>query len=352
MEKLLICDICGTSYADTEEKCPTCGYARAFEVETFYSERPVVPHVKVRGGRYSKKNVQKRLQELAENGLQQPDVQLVEDLEPVNLDDIAVEETGAEETPVVQIPNLDETVEEIREEPQEEPAEEPVQEEPVEEAQEEAEETVEEVQEEVVEEAFPADSILDTIEFPGEEESQEAPQEQEEAPVEASEEETETEDTAAEEETEILEEDIFEAPVEQKKKGNLWLNLALGFASVVFALSALYLVVTYAVPAVKEMLPVADPTVVATEAPTTEPTEAEEVLTLNYTTLTFSQPDETNKIFAVGIADQEIIWSTDDPDVASVDDVGMVTAKGPGTTTIHAVYGELEAVVTVTCDFE
>ena len=70
MEKLLICDICGTSYADTDEKCPTCGYARAFDVETFYSERPSVPHTKVRGGRYSKKNVKKRLQGLAEQTVQ------------------------------------------------------------------------------------------------------------------------------------------------------------------------------------------------------------------------------------------------------------------------------------------
>ena len=321
MEKLLICDICGTSYADTEEKCPTCGYARAFDFETLYSERPSVTHTKVRGGRYSKKNVMKRLQELDEQEkAAQSEMEMQSEVEQEPVEQVVVASTNEEtivpvEEAVTDLEKVVAAAEALVAVP---------------------EQTLEEIQE-----AFPAEPVAEAIdfEFP-EEESQEDDPEQEEALV-----------------LEIPEEIGFkeEAPQEpeEKPKGrNLWLNLALGFASVVFALSALYLMVTYAVPAVKQMLPAADPTVVATEAPTTEPTEAEEVLTLNYTTLTFSQPDETNKIFAVGIADQEIIWSTDDPDVASVDDAGMVTAKGPGTTTIHAVYGELEAVVTVTCDFE
>ena len=59
----LICDICGTSYPETEEKCPTCGYSRAFqELSEDQEERPVVRE-KVRGGRFSRKNVQKRLKE-------------------------------------------------------------------------------------------------------------------------------------------------------------------------------------------------------------------------------------------------------------------------------------------------
>ena len=34
---ILNCDICGTSYPESEEKCPTCGYSRAFAEETPYS---------------------------------------------------------------------------------------------------------------------------------------------------------------------------------------------------------------------------------------------------------------------------------------------------------------------------
>ena len=63
----LICDICGTSYLDTEAKCPTCGYSRAFTEEApgLEQERQVRP--KVRGGFFSHKNVQKRQEERAKN---------------------------------------------------------------------------------------------------------------------------------------------------------------------------------------------------------------------------------------------------------------------------------------------
>lgn len=61
---ILICDICGTSYPETDDKCPTCGYSRALLTETPYSSHTHAPQKKVRGGRYSKKNVSIRLQEL------------------------------------------------------------------------------------------------------------------------------------------------------------------------------------------------------------------------------------------------------------------------------------------------
>ena len=346
MEKMLVCDICGTSYADMEERCPTCGYARAFELESLYSQRPSVAHTKVRGGRYSKKNVQKRLQELAglekeyqaamdiQTEVEQEIIQQAS-MESVSEEIIIPEEIVIPEEEVIVIP---EEVAADAEETVESPAEEI------------PEEIAEEEQEEV-EEAFPAEPAAEAIdfEFP-EEEPQEDHQEQEEE---------------LELELEIPEEIQFveEAPQEPEKKSksrNLWLNLALGFASVVFALSALYLVITYAVPAVKEMLPATDPTVVATEAPTTEPieaemeepTEAEEILILNFTTLTFTEAEDSSKVFAIDLSDREITWSSDNTAVASVNEAGLITAVGPGTTTIHAVYGEQEAVVTVTCDFE
>ena len=59
----LICDICGTSYPDTEAKCPTCGYSRAFEEEQFENRNHRGEHPKVKGGFFSHKNVQKRLEQ-------------------------------------------------------------------------------------------------------------------------------------------------------------------------------------------------------------------------------------------------------------------------------------------------
>ena len=63
----IICDICGTRYPDSSEQCPICGYVRDAEnepqeevqaVEEF--EIPARP--KVPGGRFSKANVRKRNQ--------------------------------------------------------------------------------------------------------------------------------------------------------------------------------------------------------------------------------------------------------------------------------------------------
>ena len=329
MEKLLICDICGTSYADTEERCPTCGYARAFDLESIYSERPSITPTKVRGGRYSKKNVQKRLQELA--GLEkasQAKMEIQPEVEQ-ETNEQAVVESFIEE---IVIPE-----EEVVVIPEEVTADEEA---VVESPEEEIPEEIAEEQEEV-EEAFPAEPAAESIdfEFPEEEPLEEIQEQEEELVLEIP------------EEIQFMEE-VPQEPEKKSKSRNLWLNLALGFASVVFALSALYLVITYAVPAVKEMLPVADPTVVATEAPTTEPTEAEEILVLNFTTLTFTKAEDSSKVFAIGLSDREIVWSSDDAAVASVNEAGLITAVGPGTTTIHAVYGEQEAVVIVTCAFE
>lgn len=66
---ILNCDICGTSFPDTEEKCPTCGYSRAFVEEMIDRPPARAPRERVRGGRYSKKNVLKRLK-LLENQAQ------------------------------------------------------------------------------------------------------------------------------------------------------------------------------------------------------------------------------------------------------------------------------------------
>ena len=61
----IICDICGTRYPDTAEQCPICGHIREGDVQPvddFFAmeEEPVETYQKVRGGRFSKSNVEKR----------------------------------------------------------------------------------------------------------------------------------------------------------------------------------------------------------------------------------------------------------------------------------------------------
>lgn len=55
----VVCAICGTSYPEKEESCPVCGYAQSVEVE---QEAPAVTsaYVPVKGGRFSSSNVKKR----------------------------------------------------------------------------------------------------------------------------------------------------------------------------------------------------------------------------------------------------------------------------------------------------
>lgn len=63
----IICDICGTSYPDTAEQCPTCGFEKPVTADFIESdaaeldETPAAPaHEAVKGGRFSKGNVRKR----------------------------------------------------------------------------------------------------------------------------------------------------------------------------------------------------------------------------------------------------------------------------------------------------
>lgn len=64
----IICDVCGTSYPSSAEHCPICGCVRpatdhpsSSEQPTAYVERPE-GYTYVKGGRFSKSNVQKRNQ--------------------------------------------------------------------------------------------------------------------------------------------------------------------------------------------------------------------------------------------------------------------------------------------------
>lgn len=57
----VICDVCGTSYPENSPQCPICGFARSAETDAEYgSEQTSYTYVK--GGRFSKSNVRKRNQ--------------------------------------------------------------------------------------------------------------------------------------------------------------------------------------------------------------------------------------------------------------------------------------------------
>ena len=55
----IICDICGCEYAETAEICPVCGYPRQGTEKTAVAAA-AVDRTKVKGGRFSSKNVKKR----------------------------------------------------------------------------------------------------------------------------------------------------------------------------------------------------------------------------------------------------------------------------------------------------
>lgn len=325
MNKLLICDICGTSYADTEESCPTCGYSRAFDEASLEIDRPRGPREKVRGGRYSEKNVRKRLMQLAKEAEEVKP-------EPVPDDAPAPVETEPEKIVIPEEPEIHQV-----------PAENPVLPQP----------------EEEVQEPAAADVTLSVPENP--EESQDDLDDLEKLA------ETIRKDVENAEEGEV--EDLFEledfeeeVPAKISNRRNIGLNIVLIFASAVFLLSSAYLVVTYGVPYIQQML---NPGQSVVETPTMEATQpvveqdtvpATEVqyadLVLNYESIIFIQAGHITQLDAAPIAAESITWTSDDPTVAEVSETGLITAVGPGTTTIRAVCGQQEAAVAITCAFQ
>lgn len=55
----IICDICGSEYPETADRCPICSYARQ-GTEKIVASAPEAVRAKVKGGRFSTKNVKKR----------------------------------------------------------------------------------------------------------------------------------------------------------------------------------------------------------------------------------------------------------------------------------------------------
>ena len=56
----IICDICGGKYPETEERCPVCSFARQGTEKVVAASAAESAVTKVKGGRFSSKNVKKR----------------------------------------------------------------------------------------------------------------------------------------------------------------------------------------------------------------------------------------------------------------------------------------------------
>ena len=56
----IICDTCGSKYPETDERCPVCSYARQGNEKVVAASAAEPVAVKVKGGRFSSKNVKKR----------------------------------------------------------------------------------------------------------------------------------------------------------------------------------------------------------------------------------------------------------------------------------------------------
>ena len=91
----IICDVCGTKYPDSAEQCPICGRIRETSgeaaAENFVTEEiELEERPKVRGGRFSKSNVRKRnremphyeMEEQKNSSFEEDDEDFDEELEP------------------------------------------------------------------------------------------------------------------------------------------------------------------------------------------------------------------------------------------------------------------------------
>ena len=305
---ILNCDICGTSYPDTEEKCPTCGYSRAFDEETMNQPTVRAPHERVRGGRYSKKNVEKRKKLL----LEQENAASGEDAvtEKIEAPVPVVEEPVEESVPVVEEPVAEPVP--VAEDPKAEPV--PVVEDP---------------------KAEPA---------PAEEE----PKAEKPAKVKK------------------------EKPPKEVRRRRRRLNFALFVSVLVFVGSLGYLAMHFGLIDVQTLTawvpaeiteffdnqPEADviPTEPATEESTDAATEETEEtqpgsLRLNYSELTFDAVDQAVQLYCEGYTGGEITWSSDNDSVATVSGSGNVVAVGSGTTFVWATYGDQSVKCVVSCKF-
>lgn len=95
----------------------------------------------------------------------------------------------------------------------------------------------------------------------------------------------------------------------------------------------------------------------STEPSTTAPTESTAPTTeqtgnyaLSSTDFTLFKKGETARLTISGLSNVQVSWTSDDPDIATVDN-GKVTAVGPGTTKVRAKFESQELVCIVRCNF-
>lgn len=92
------------------------------------------------------------------------------------------------------------------------------------------------------------------------------------------------------------------------------------------------------------------PTTEPTEPPTEEPTEPASELELNRSDITFFSEGESWDVYSGSVSRSEITWSSNNEDVATVEN-GVVTAVGPGVTTIYADYEGEEVSCIIRCNW-
>ena len=94
------------------------------------------------------------------------------------------------------------------------------------------------------------------------------------------------------------------------------------------------------------------PTETETEAPETERPTVEWKRVLNQTDISFFGPGESFQLFLPEApADLEVLWSSEEPEIAAVSENGRVTAVGPGSTRIIAEIGEETLHCWIRCQF-
>ena len=353
---ILNCDICGTSYPDTEKKCPTCGYSRAFDEETMNQPTVHAPHERVRGGRYSKKNVLKRqmlrqkeaaagsadaVDDKLEEHVQQPEVEAVPVVEMPKVEAApVVEKPKVEAAPVVETPKVESAP--VVEKPKVEAV--PVVEAPKVEAA------------PVVEK--PKVEAAPVVETP----------KVEAAPV-AEEPKAEAAPVVEKPQKEAVS-DVKALKAIRRRKRRL--NFALTVAVLVFVGSLSYLAMHFGLIDVEELskwVPVgitefidehfeaavidSEPATEETAQASTEETEEAQLssLQLNYAELTFDAVDQTVQLSCAGYTGGEITWSSDNESVATVDGSGNVVAVGSGTTFVWAAYGSQSVKCVISCKF-
>lgn len=154
-------------------------------------------------------------------------------------------------------------------------------------------------------------------------------------------------------------EDVFTEDA-QNKKANTILNILLVVVIVALLVVIGYIVTQHILPAMNKPEETAAPTVIETEAPTAAPTETEEPtipceeLVLEETEVLLTEYEQKWLINVdVRPADttDELIFTSADELIASVDAEGCVTALAEGQTTITITCGNMQAQYSVACIF-